>query len=90
MIKNETRSNIKNLIIVITMFILIVICDTISKQQKTINELTECVDELVKIEKEQTNQIQELWKNIDALSEDYCTLWTQLYGEDSWHDKGGN
>lgn len=81
MIKKETRSNIKNLIIVITMFIMIVMCDTISKQQKSINELTECVEELVKIEKEQTNQIEELWKNIDAISIDYNQLYKEVYKE---------
>ena len=82
MIKKETRSNIKNLIIVITMFIMIVMCDTISKQQKSINELTECIEELVKIEKEQTNQIKELWKNIDAISIDYNQLYNEVYKEE--------
>ena len=29
---------------------------------------------------------EELWENIDALSEDYTTIWIQLYGEDSWYE----
>lgn len=82
MIKKETRENIKNLMVVIVMFIMIVMCDTISKQQKTIEELTTCVEELVKIEKEQTNQIEELWKNIDAISIDYNQLYNEVYKEE--------
>ena len=81
MIKKETQTTIKNLAIVIVMFIMIVMCDTIAQQQKSIDELTECVEELVEIDKEQTNQIEELWKNIDALSIDYTQIYNEIYKE---------
>lgn len=81
MIKKETQTTIKNLAIVIVMFIMIVMCDTIAQQQKTIDELTNCVEELVKVDKEQTNQLKELWKNIDALSIDYTQIYNEIYKE---------
>lgn len=81
MIRKETRNNIKIILILATYFIMISMCNMISKQQKTINELTDCVEELVKIEKEQTNQIEELWKNIDAISIDYNQLYKEVYKE---------
>ena len=60
------------------------------KMNENNKKLTEQVESLVEIDKEQTKQIKELWENIDVLSEDYCTICTQLYGENSWYDKGGN
>lgn len=81
MIKKETQTTIKNLAIVIVMFIMIVMCDTIAQQQKSIDKLTECVEELVEIDKEQTKQIEELWKNIDALSIDYTQIYNEIYKE---------
>lgn len=81
MIKKETQTTIKNLAIVIVIFIMIVMCDTIAQQQKSIDKLTECVEELVEIDKEQTKQIEELWKNIDALSIDYTQIYNEIYKE---------
>lgn len=81
MIKKETQTTIKNLAIVIVIFIMIVMCDTIAQQQKSIDKLTECVEELVEIDKEQTKQIDELWKNIDALSIDYTQIYNEIYKE---------
>lgn len=81
MIKKETQTTIKNLAIVIVMFIMIVMCDTIAQQQKSLDKLTECVEELVEIDKEQTKQIEELWKNIDALSIDYTQIYNEIYKE---------
>ena len=88
--KEKKIDTIKNWIIILLIFIIIVLCDITTKMNENNKKLTEQVESLVEIDKEQTLQIEELWKNIDALSEDYCTLWTQLYGENSWHDKGGN
>lgn len=88
--KEKKIDNVKNWIIILLIFTMIVLCDTTTKMNENNKKLTEQVESLVKIDKEQTLQIEELWKNIDALSEDYCTLCMQLYGENSWHDKGGN
>ena len=58
--------------------------------QRGINQYIELVSKVEKL----SNKIQEiekdneeLWKNIDAISEDYTTLWVQLYGENSWYEK---
>lgn len=88
--KEKKIDNVKNWIIILLIFTMIVLCDTTTKMNENNKKLTEQVESLVKIDKEQTLQIEELWKNIDALSEDYCTLCTQLYGQDGWQDKGGN
>lgn len=88
--KEKKIESIKNWMIIFLIFIMIVLCDTTMKMNENNKKLTEQVESLVEINKEQTKQIKELWENIDALSEDYHTLWTQLYGENSWHDKGGN
>lgn len=88
--KEKKIDTIKNWIIILLIFIIIVLCDTTMKMNENNKKLTEQVESLVEIDKEQTKQIKELWENIDVLSEDYCTLCTQLYGENSWHDEGGN
>lgn len=88
--KEKKIESIKNWMIIFLIFIMIVLCDTTMKMNENNKKLTEQVESLVEIDKEQTEQIKELWENIDALSEDYHTLWIQLYGEDGWHDKGGN
>lgn len=81
MIRKETKNNIKIILILVTYFIMISMCNMISKQQKTINELTDCVKDLVEVDKEQTEQIEELWKNIDAISIDYNQLYNEVYKE---------
>lgn len=81
MIKKETQNTIKNLGMVIVIFILMVACDTLAKQQKTIDELTNIISDMVEIEKKQTNEIEELWKNIDALSIDYTQIYNEIYKE---------
>lgn len=88
--KEKKIDTIKNWMIILLIFTIIVLCDTTTKMNENNKKLTEQVESLIEIDKEQTLQIEELWKNIDALSEDYCTLWIQLYGEDSWYDEGGN
>ena len=88
--KEKKIESIKNWMIIFLIFIMIVLCDTTMKMNENNKKLTEQVESLVEIDKEQTKQINELWENIDALSEDYHTLWIQLYGENSWHDEGGN
>lgn len=82
MIKRETKNTIKVILIMLTYFIMIVMCDTISKQQKTIDELTSCMKELVEIEKKQTEELEELWENIDAISIDYNQLYNEVYKEE--------
>lgn len=88
--KEKKIESIKNWMIIFLIFIMIILCDTTMKMNENNKKLTEQVESLVEIDKEQTEQIKELWENIDALSEDYHTLWIQLYGEDSWYNKGGN
>ena len=88
--KEKKIDKIKSQIIILKIYTIIVLCDITTKMNENNKKLTEQVESLVEIDKEQTKQIKELWENIDALSEDYCTLQTQLYGENSWHDKGGN
>ena len=88
--KEKKIDNVKNWIIILLIFTMIVLCDTTTKMNESNKKLTEQVESLVEIDKEQTLQIEELWKNIDALSEDYCTLCMQLYGQEGWQDKGGN
>ena len=72
--KEKKIDTIKNWIIILLIFIIIVLCDITTKMNENNKKLTEQVESLVEIDKEQTKQIKELWENIDALSEDYCTL----------------
>ena len=88
--KEKKIDTIKSWTIILLIFTIIVLCDITTKMNENNKKLTEQVESLVEIDKEQTKQIKELWENIDVLSEDYCTLCTQLYGENSWYDKGGN
>lgn len=72
--KEKKIDTIKSWIIILLIFTIIVLCDITTKMNENNKKLTEQVESLVEIDKEQTKQIKELWENIDALSEDYCTL----------------
>ena len=72
--KEKKIDTIKSWTIILLIFTIIVLCDITTKMNENNKKLTEQVESLVEIDKEQTKQIKELWENIDALSEDYCTL----------------
>ena len=72
--KEKKIDTIKSWIIILLIFTIIVLCDITTKMNENNKKLTEQVESLVEIDKEQTKQIKELWENIDALSEDSCTL----------------
>ena len=72
--KEKKIDTIKSWIIILLIFTIIVLCDITTKMNENNKKLTEQVESLEEIDKEQTKQIKELWENIDALSEDYCTL----------------
>ena len=59
--KEKKIDTIKNWIIILLIFIIIVLCDTTMKMNENNKKLTEQVESLVEIDKEQTKQIKELW-----------------------------
>ncbi len=67
------------LIIILAVVLLVVIFIRLNEQQARIDEIDNSIETILDDNKE-------LWKNIDAMSEDYSTLWTQIYGEDSWYE----
>lgn len=81
MLNKFLRLATKFVIVCLVMFFIYIICTSNSNEQTTqdINTLQQQVNEM-------QVEIDELWKNIDALSEDYTTIWVELYGENSWHE----
>ena len=67
------------LIIMLAVILIVVIFVRLNEQQAKIDEIDSKIETIL-------NDNKELWGNVDALSEDYVTLWTQLYGEDSWYE----
>lgn len=68
------------LIIILAVILIGTIFIRLNEQQAKIDALEVKINTVLEDNKE-------LWKNIDAMSEDYTTLWVQLYGEDSWYEK---
>lgn len=66
------------LIILLAIVLLVVIFTRLNEYKDRIDSLENKVTTLDEDNKE-------LWKNIDAMSEDYTTLWVQIFGEDSWY-----
>ena len=66
------------LIIILAIVLLVVIFTRLNEYKDRIDSLENKVITLDEDNKE-------LWKNIDAMSEDYTTLWVQIFGEDSWY-----
>lgn len=70
-------------LVVLTILLIIVLQRGINQYIELVSKVEKLSNKVQEIEKDN----EELWKNIDALSEDYTTLWVQLYGEDSWYEK---
>lgn len=68
------------LIILLAVMLIIIIFTRLNEQENRLNEMEKKIETILEDNKE-------IWKNIDAMSEDYTTLWVQLYGEDSWYEK---
>ena len=68
------------LIILLAVMLIIIIFTRLNEQENRLNEMEKKIETILEDNKE-------IWKNIDAISEDYTTLWVQLYGEDSWYEK---
>lgn len=60
---------------------IILFCKLTNEYIDTVNKVQTLEIKLQELQKDN----EELWENIDALSEDYTTIWVQLYGEDSWY-----
>jgi septal ring factor EnvC (AmiA/AmiB activator) len=82
----ELKLNIiTKIVIFIWLFIIAAVVTVAVSDNAT--ELTRINEQLTQLEQEVSdiqNDTQELWKNIDAIEEDYTTIWEQLYGENSW------
>ena len=70
-------------LVILTILLIIVLQRGINQYIELVSKVEKLSNKIQEIEKDN----EELWKNIDAISEDYTTLWVQLYGEDSWYEK---
>ena len=66
------------IILVFTILIYAVLCLFGSSSR-----LDEIENQVVEVEKKQDN----MWLDIDNISEGYTTIWVKMYGEDSWYEK---
>lgn len=73
------KKYIKNLFIVLLVFIIIVLADTIWKKNQEIKEKQTSIDDL-------NIQINSLWENVQQLQEEYSKIIDKLYSPDN----GGN
>lgn len=73
------KKYIKNLFIVLLVFIIIVLADTIWKKNQEIKEKQISIDDL-------NIQINSLWENVQQLQEEYSKIVDKLYSPDN----GGN
>ena len=69
------------MLIITLVFAIIFVCKLTNEYIDTVNKVQTLEIKLQELQKDN----EELWENIDALSEDYTTIWVQLYGEDSWY-----
>ena len=70
------------MLIITLVFAIIFFCKLTNEYIDTVNKVQTVEIKLQELQKDN----EELWENIDALSEDYTTIWVQLYGEDSWYE----
>lgn len=70
------------MLIITLVFAIILFCKLTNEYIDIVNKVQTLESKLQELQKDN----EELWKNIDALSEDYTTIWVQLYGEDSWYE----
>ena len=73
------KKYIKNLFIVLLVFIIIVLADAIWKKNQEIKEKQTSIDDL-------NIQINSLWENVQQLQEEYSKIVDKLYSPDN----GGN
>lgn len=73
------KKYIKNLFIVLLVFVIIVLADTIWKKNQEIKEKQISIDDL-------NIQIISLWENVQQLQEEYSKIVDKLYSPDN----GGN
>lgn len=73
------KKYIKNLFIVLLVFVIIVLADTIWKKNQKIKEKQTSIDDL-------NIQINSLWENVQQLQEEYSKIVDKLYSPDN----GGN
>ena len=73
------KKYIKNLFIVLLVFVIIVLADTIWKKNQEIKEKQTSIDNL-------NIQINSLWENVQQLQEEYSKIVDKLYSPDN----GGN
>lgn len=72
----EKQCSFKTIVIVILVFIIIVLCDTIWLKNKELNEKQNSIDEL-------NIQINSLWENVQQLQIEYSNIIEKLYSPDS-------
>lgn len=70
------KKYIKNLFIVLLVFIIIVLADTIWKKNQEIKEKQTSIDDL-------NIQINSLWENVQQLQEEYSKIVDKLYSPDN-------
>lgn len=73
------KKYIKNLFIVLLVFVIIVLADTIWKKNQEIKEKQTSINDL-------NIQINSLWENVQQLQEEYSKIVDKLYSPDN----GGN
>ena len=73
------KKYIKNLFIVLLVFVIIVLADTIWKKNQEIKEKQTSIDDL-------NIQINSLWENVQQLQKEYSKIVDKLYSPDN----GGN
>ena len=69
------KKYIKNLFIVLLVFVIIVLADTIWKKNQEIKEKQTSIDDL-------NIQINSLWENVQQLQEEYSKIVDKLYSPD--------
>lgn len=73
---NQKQSSYKNIIIVVLIFIIIVLCDTIWLKNKELDTKQDGIDKL-------NIQINSLWENVQQLQNEYSKIIDKLYSPDN-------
>ena len=81
MLNKFLKLTIKFVIVCLILFFIYILV-TSNKDEQTKQDITTMQQQVTEMQVE----IDELWKNIDALSENYTTIWIELYGENSWYE----
>lgn len=72
----EKQNSYKNIIIVILIFVIIVLCDTVWLKNKELDKKQDSIDKL-------NIQINSLWENVQQLQDEYSKIIDKLYSPDS-------